>query len=599
MLEPSDALWDWLFPTPTIDDSLVNTDLYINCGSPYAITDDNGQEWSRDIYAKNGWKSNLFDFIFAPNGDAGLYDTYRYSFTLFGPLRYEIPVAPNRQYAVSLYFTQRLEDDSIRQGTTNNPFILDASINTVNMNDMVIISDWTAPRNAIQRTAMITTNDNDDSISISISSTSQGSIEFLFRLFEWSGLPRNPYLNAIEIHDVSTVSPAPTLSPAPTVVEAQGVWIETDSDANLTGRQEACFVFVAATNRAYLIGGQNGNKPVDIYNPVSQTWSQGSMPPIELNHMQCVEFDDKVYILSAWVPREGTGDNNSALIYIYDPLLDAWSTQPGLPEARQRGSSATIVDKTNRRLYLSHGKRFGHGNAQDSNASPSLNWLDCYDVDTATWTALPNAPHVRDHTGGGMVNGKVCVAGGRDSGAIDVVYKKVLPTDCYDPESNTWSEAPPIPTGRSGSAYGMSVCVLLYCILLVLLCLLYWIGFFVFVLVPQLIRPCTLYHFSLSTVFFFFFSLLYGYETVRQPTPCCGRYVCAGANFVGPIFVSQFFSHRQTIFSNVLCSFFAKLLQRYQGKDLDKRGTRSSCLTAPSGPPWIAWSWRVTGWDWP
>ena len=56
-------------------------------------------------------------------------------------------------------------------------------------------------------------------------------------------------------------------------------------DVMATARHEACFVMV--NGLAYLIGGR-GYKRIDIYNPVTRTWSTGQEPPIQLHHMQCV-----------------------------------------------------------------------------------------------------------------------------------------------------------------------------------------------------------------------------------------------------------------------------------------------------------------------
>jgi N-acetylneuraminic acid mutarotase len=71
------------------------------------------------------------------------------------------------------------------------------------------------------------------------------------------------------------------------------------------------------------------------------------------------------------------------------------------------------------------------------------------------WTTnLSDAPNPRDHTGGGLVNGQICVAGGRNSGVDDFFNITVVATDCYDLESGLWEVKAAIPQGRAGSAYG-------------------------------------------------------------------------------------------------------------------------------------------------
>jgi N-acetylneuraminic acid mutarotase len=137
---------------------------------------------------------------------------------------------------------------------------------------------------------------------------------------------------------------------------------------------------------------------------------------------------------------------------IYDPTTDSWTTKNGLPEQRQRGGAAAVV--VGRKIYVSHGNRGGH---ETGNFSTSLAWLDYYDIDEDRWyTNLPDAPNPRDHTGGALVNGRICVAGGRDGGSIGFFDKVILPTDCYDLERKTWSVEANIPQGRAGSLYGTS-----------------------------------------------------------------------------------------------------------------------------------------------
>lgn len=121
-----------------------------------------------------------------------------------------------------------------------------------------------------------------------------------------------------------------------------------------------------------------------------------------------------------------------------------------MPEARRRGGAASVL--VGRRIYVSHGNRGGH---ETANFSTSLGWLDYYDIDSDVWvTNLPDAPNPRDHTGGALVNGRICVAGGRDGGSIGFFNETILPTDCYDPATNTWTVEANIPQGRAGSSYG-------------------------------------------------------------------------------------------------------------------------------------------------
>ena len=240
---------------------------------------------------------------------------------------------------------------------------------------------------------------------------------------------------------------APSSSEPPTV--SFGEWSFISTSGLLKKRHEACFVAVG--DKAYLIGGR-GLLPVTEFVPFNQTWNKKSKPPVELNHMQCVAVDEKIWIMSAWT---GNYPNETAVadIYIYDPSMDSWAIKTGLPENRRRGGAAAVfVDRNGtREIYVSHGNRGGHGaHAQ------ALGWLDKYNVDTDTWTTnLTDAPNPRDHTGGALVNGnRICVAGGRDGGEAAFFNTTVAPTDCFNLDTGLWESKAPIPTPRAGSAYG-------------------------------------------------------------------------------------------------------------------------------------------------
>jgi N-acetylneuraminic acid mutarotase len=199
--------------------------------------------------------------------------------------------------------------------------------------------------------------------------------------------------------------------------------------------------------KAYLVGGRNQRR-LDIYDPETQQWTTGTAPPDEqLHHMQCVEADGKLWIVAAWTgtyPRE----TNANKIYTYDPNTDEWDTSRK-PLPRQRGSAAVVV--VDQYIYVSHGNSGGH--EQDGkDFATAIGWLDRYDRINNSWKQLATAPNPRDHAGGAYVNGRICVAGGRNGG--EPGWPPVAVTDCYDIATNAWKEEAPIPQPRGGSAYG-------------------------------------------------------------------------------------------------------------------------------------------------
>jgi len=240
-------------------------------------------------------------------------------------------------------------------------------------------------------------------------------------------------------------------APVPTPLDLGGAW-EIFPDQNIDARHEACFVMVPSTDKAYLMGGRE-SQDVDIFDPVTRTWSKGETAPALLHHMQCVEIGGKIYLPAAWTnfyPQE----DNVDVMYVYNTMTDKWEQEAAMPEHRRRGSAAIVVDGT--KLWVSHGNRGGH---ETDSFATSYGWIDYYDTVTKTWVmgdtaGFPDAPNPRDHTGGGLINGRICVTGGRNGGEVD--WPSVSPTDCFNPATKTWTVEADIPTDRSGSSYGTS-----------------------------------------------------------------------------------------------------------------------------------------------
>lgn len=226
-----------------------------------------------------------------------------------------------------------------------------------------------------------------------------------------------------------------------TSTESETQWTTVTSKNEPTARHENAFTEV--DGKFYLLGGR-GERPVDIYDPQTQEWSQGQAPPVEMNHFQAVSFDGKVYVMGALTggfPDEDPIPN----IYIYDPQTDEWTEGPEIPEGRRRGAAGAFA--YNDKLYLVCGIQNGHTDGY-------VSWLDEYDPATDTWTSLPDAPHQRDHVQAVVADNKIYVAGGRTtSNATGQTLELTVPeVDVYDFDSGAWTTLEnDIPTMRAGT----------------------------------------------------------------------------------------------------------------------------------------------------
>ena len=233
------------------------------------------------------------------------------------------------------------------------------------------------------------------------------------------------------------------LTGVPTQGLAQaGHWEEVkSSDGSLpVARHEAAFVGVG--DKFYLLGGR-GIRPVSIFDPEADTWTEGAPPPVEMHHFQPFVWQEEVYIAGA-LTGPYPGEDPLPLMYIYNPQKDSWREGPEIPANRRRGSTGTVV--YNGKIYLVAGIADGHRGDHKT-------WLDEYDPATGTWTALPDAPRARDHFQATVADDKLYVVGGRRSNAPDNVFSDlVAEVDVYDFKTKRWTTLDaPLPTLRAGT----------------------------------------------------------------------------------------------------------------------------------------------------
>lgn len=198
--------------------------------------------------------------------------------------------------------------------------------------------------------------------------------------------------------------------------------------------------FVEVKGKFYALGGR-GKKAVQIFDPVSATWTTGASPPVEVHHFQGIVYDDKIWAVGAFsggYPEEVPVEN----IYVYDPTANAWQTGPEIPVSRRRGSSGTVLH--NNKIYLVSGLTNGH-------TSGHVTWFDEYNPSTGQWKQLPDIPHARDHFHAVVLDNKLWVAAGRKSSYPNTFGITVPEVDVYDFTTGKWQTlAQPIPTARAG-----------------------------------------------------------------------------------------------------------------------------------------------------
>jgi N-acetylneuraminic acid mutarotase len=121
----------------------------------------------------------------------------------------------------------------------------------------------------------------------------------------------------------------------------------------------------------------------------------------------------------------------SAFFRRYDTATDAWVTLPAMSVSRD---SAAIVVLNGMVHYL--GGVVAFGTFSDAH--------EVYDIGANTWTTRAPLPAQLAYLGAAAIDGKIYVAGGgTQAGTVTTLYR-------YDPATNLWTTLAPIPVARRG-----------------------------------------------------------------------------------------------------------------------------------------------------
>lgn len=221
---------------------------------------------------------------------------------------------------------------------------------------------------------------------------------------------------------------------AASMVPASGVPSGSWATLRATGSPRSEVGFVRVGGRLFLLWGGNMNQ---AYTPLRDRWRRLPDLPADLDHIQAVTVDRKIYSLGGFVRGSGNPKPPAGSVWIFDPATGQTTAGTPMPEGRERGAGGVVRWKGE--LYYLGGVRWG----------VAVPWVDVYDPVADEWRSLPDMPRARDHFHPQVVRGVAYVTGGR---AGDPTAPFGF-TDALDLATGTWTTGlAPMPTPRGGYA---------------------------------------------------------------------------------------------------------------------------------------------------
>jgi N-acetylneuraminic acid mutarotase len=200
----------------------------------------------------------------------------------------------------------------------------------------------------------------------------------------------------------------------------------------------------SVNGKLYVFGGffnpqTQATAQSDVYDPPTNTWTRIADMPYVVTHSGVAIVGTDIYFAGGfvgnWVGPTLTDQTNQVIVY--DTLTNTWSSIAPLPASRAAGGLVLIGQ-------LLH---FFGGTNEFVQADMPDHWV--YDLanPAAGWVAKAPLPDARDHFGYAALNGMIYAIGGEH--LTDEIAGNDSEVDIYNPGTDTWTQAAPLPVASS------------------------------------------------------------------------------------------------------------------------------------------------------
>jgi N-acetylneuraminic acid mutarotase len=193
---------------------------------------------------------------------------------------------------------------------------------------------------------------------------------------------------------------------------------------------------VALGGGVYVLGDLNSlsatNPIVERYDPSTNTWARVANMPTGRGMLAATALGARIHAIG--------GNNCFSNCWldtheVYDPSTNSWMTLARMPTPRGLLSATSVG-----------GRIYAMGGADSYSTPSSFDVCEVYDPAQDSWVSCGSLPRRRSHHAAVELGGRIYLIGGvtDESGS----YSCHSGIDVYDPASNTWTQAAPLPTPR-------------------------------------------------------------------------------------------------------------------------------------------------------
>ena len=175
---------------------------------------------------------------------------------------------------------------------------------------------------------------------------------------------------------------------------------------------------------------------VEMYDPETDTWEQKANMPTARAGVSVSVVDGKIYAIGGsqmktiQAPRGFSSESEEvATVEMYDPVTDTWTQKADMPTSKK--TMTCVVD----------GKIYAVGGWLTTHEKPHLETVEVYDPATDTWAKAQSMNCARCSAAIGVVNGEIYAIGGLSSSPIQEQSDLYLSSvEVFNPKTNQWQE---------------------------------------------------------------------------------------------------------------------------------------------------------------